>query len=229
MALKSLLSKGIGGGAGSLAGGAVMGPVGSVFGAKIGSDAGAGGLKNLLMGKDVVNPQDEIAPYLKETALRASQAQRGGLESLMAQSPAQLAQSKMNMDVQAQRANLEDQRKQIQQMVARRGLQNTSVGLGSLLGAERGAGKNISNILASQPLYERDFANQLIDAGAKVSSAQNVPIRFQDEVTRKQGILPLLTTLGGTAVGGYYGGAKGAQVGSQVGGSTGYGLSSIFG
>jgi hypothetical protein len=228
-----LLKKITGGGVGSLIGGAVMGPVGSVIGAGIGSgvigDSKLSGLKGLLFGKDQVQKADDIAGYLKETQLRASQAQRGGLDALMAQSPAKIAESQISKGIGAESANLEDQRRQIQQQVARRGLQNTSIGLGSLLGAERGAGKNISNLLASQPMLERAAAQDLINAGAKVSSAQNVPIRFNDEVTRKKGIAGLLGTLGGGALGAFYGGPQGAAAGAQIGQGAGEGLSGIFG
>lgn len=233
MALKGFKDKVAGGALGNLLGGVAMGPVGVALGTKVGSDMGASGLtsgvKGLLFGKDQVQKADDIAQYLKETQLRASQAQRGGLESLMAQNPAQAAQAQISGQVNAERANLEDQRRAIQQNIARRGLQNTSVGLGALLGAEKTAGKNISNLLASQPLAERQFANELINAGANVSRAQNVPIRFEDEVTRKQGLAGLLGTLGGAGVGAFFGGPMGAAAGAQVGQGAGQGLSSIFG
>jgi hypothetical protein len=186
-------------------------------------------IKGALFGKDQVQKADDIAGYLKETQLRASQAQRSGLDALMAQSPAKIAESQISKGIGAESANLEDQRRQIQQQVARRGLQNTSIGLGSLLGAERGAGKNISSLLASQPMLERAAAQDLINAGAKVSSAQNVPIRFNDEVTRKKGIAGLLGTLGGGALGAFYGGPQGAAAGAQIGQGAGEGLSGIFG
>lgn len=190
---------------------------------------GLGGIGGLLFGKDKVAQADPEAAYLKETQLRASQAQRGGLEALMAQNPALTAQAQISGQVNAERTNLEDQRRQVQQNIARRGLQNTSVGQGALLGAEKAAGRNISNLLASQPLVERQMANELINAGAKVSSAQQVPLRFQDEVTRKQGIAGLLGILGGAGLGAMYGGPQGAAAGAQIGGGAGTGLSSIFG
>lgn len=223
--VSALIGAGIGTGASTFLGGAGAG-VGALAGSKFGSD---GGLKNIFFGKDVVKPQDDVAPYLKETQLRASQAQRGGLESLMKQSPEQFAQARITEQGAALKGNLEDTRRQIQQNIARKGLQSTSLGQVAQNAAQRDIGKQLNLLQASAPLLQNQYAQGLIDAGAKVASSQNVPIRFEDEITKKQGLAGIFGLLGGAGLGAMAGGPQGAAAGSQIGYGAGTGLSSFFG
>lgn len=203
------------------------GPVGSFLGGS--SIASGSGLGGILFGKDQVQKADDIAGELKQTQLEASLAQRGGLRSLMQQDPKQFAESQIAQQGDALKSNLEDTRRQIQQNIARRGLQNTSLGQIANTAATRDIGKKINLLQASSPLLQNQYANELINAGAKVSAAQNVPIRFEDEITKKQGIAGLLGMLGGAGLGAMAGGPQGAAAGGQVGYGAGTGLSGIFG
>lgn len=135
--------------------------------------------------------------------------------------------------------SLEDQKRQIAQQTAMRGLGNSSIGIGSVLGAQRDA----ANLLAQRKADIRTGENQLreqlaADKMARMAGAQGgisnilagtAPYQRNymqgAKGVRGGGLVDVLAPIGGAAIGGYFGGPQGASVGMQAG----RGIGSILG
>lgn len=186
-------------------------------------------LKKFVFGGEEVVGADPEAQDLKRIALDAATTQKMGLADLQKVTPQEFAESQIAQQSAALQGNLADVRRRIQQNIARRGIQNTSIGQTAIAGAERGVGRDINLLQASAPQLRNQYAENLIRQGGIVAQSQNVPLRFQEERTPRQGILGLLGTVAGGAIGASGGGGpQGAMVGSQIGGGLGTGISGMF-
>ena len=99
---------------------------------------GGGGMKDLLFGKKDVGTADrflELDPDIRRTQMLARKTQRDMLSKLAKVDPRDKTEF---MVAQAQKANqgaFRDQQQRIRDMVARRGLGKSSIGLAQQLGA----------------------------------------------------------------------------------------------
>lgn len=113
------------------------------------------------------------------------------------------------------RSASDDALRRTRQLIAQRGMGNSSLGLGQEINqarslSDRLAMNNASGMDRLKGLYE-----DKMNTGAKLFAVKQSqgPIQMQKIKTREGG----LATLTGAAVGGYFGGAQGAQAGAGLG------------
>jgi hypothetical protein len=118
------------------------------------------------------------------------------------------------------RAGADDQERIARQMVAQRGLGNSSVGLNAVLNQKAGLSEKLGDIRANQPLLEHQMNQQNLQfASGGINSILNeqgqskVFQQGQASQGRQGGLMPLL----GAGAGAYLGGAQGAKVGLAMG------------
>lgn len=192
----------------------------------------------LLFGEETgpqFNPYQERPMTAEEKALQleSNKAALSGLQSLQserytpeqeAQMKAGLSQFQASQDVTNLRQGVEDARRKMQQQIAARGLQNTSIGLGQLAGQERDIGRAQAQALnqyqyqqAATPLeaerIKRERALNLMNA------ARGQQIRSEFDTgkasSRQGGLLPLAGAVAGGIASG--GSPQGIQAGMGAG------------
>jgi hypothetical protein len=186
------------------------------------------GIKDLFFGK-----KQEVDPLVgpaREGQEMAMQSQRMGIKDLQEYKPEKIAELQTQGQVAGLQNNLADIRRKIQQNIAKRGLQNTSIGQAAMTGAERDIGRQINMLQAGQPLLaeqlRQERAQNLLRAGGSVLGSQNIPINFSN--ARSGGIASLLGGVAGAAIGGKFGGAEGAKVGYQAGTGVGSAVQGMY-
>lgn len=158
------------------------------------------------------------------------QKQALGLQSLGLAELAQEAKSPLEdinkLQISGQLKGLEsakdDAIRSLQGLLARTGIQNSSIGLGQQVGLERDFLKDRASLLASAPERLRQLriqrASQFINPANAVIGTNNIPIRFEARPdTRGGGLLDILGLGAGALIGAKAGGPFGALVGSQIG------------
>lgn len=120
------------------------------------------------------------------------------------------------------RAGVEDQTRLAKQMVAQRGLGNTSLGLNAILGQGRGLGEKIEQIRANQPMQRLQNLGAISGGIGNIIGQQNQSKIFSQGYQaqpRSGGLMAALLPAAGMAVGGMLGGPAGASAGGAIGSS----------
>lgn len=195
--------------------------------------------KDKLLGEKDTGTADrtiDLDPSLKNVVEQARPIQQQGLTGLQgfmnqwqSKSPAQIGnlvtQNKLNTLRDQANANV----RKAKQAIARRGIAgNTSMGLKSLVDAQREEQKGILNANAQRPLEElnalgtiqQGYGQGLAGVNSVLGSSgpqAQVELGRQGTGQRTGGLLGIATTVGGGALGGYMGGSQGIAPGAQVG------------
>lgn len=192
--------------------------------------------KDKLFGEKDMGVADRFVPLDKETQLTqdmAKQIQRRGLTRLEEMSGPEFAKSQSGLEKtvsdQLIRTGANDERRRLGDLVAQRGLQNSSVGLGQQLQIDKDLGSRIraSDIqqrMRENELNQQGLASLFQQAGGVIQTpgAQQAFIQGREgSGLRTGGLFGALAPLGGAAVGGYMGGPQGAAMGAQAGQSLG--------
>lgn len=220
---------------GALLGGALGGIGGAIL--------GSGG-KDLLFGKEQGGvkggfvPMDPRYSELLAHSMPARREQISRLNQILKEKSDPRGMAKQITDLKRSQITRglgqlqEDQLRRNQQMLAQRGLGNSSIGIGSALNIQRDIGKDIArqraDLAVAQPMLERQLANQ--DLQRKLTAFGGIGQAFSgmpsqrdyimpQQATRQGGIADILGTVGGAAIGAKLGGPQGAMAGSRIGGS----------
>lgn len=150
----------------------------------------------------------------------------GQFEGMANQDFSAIAQNQIAQQESQARQNVQDQEARARQMVAQRGLGNTSIGMNAILGQGKSLGSDIAKIRAGQPGLEQQLRSQNLSASSQGINAilgqqQGAKI-YQPGVAsqgRGGGLLSLglgaLGTVGGGSIPGM--GAAGGKLGMGMG------------
>lgn len=164
-----------------------------------------GGAKDLLLGKKDPGTKDRYMP------LDPSQKKAMGQYKEMLDQTGRMADFEGAQMENQIRSNAMDVGRKATDMVAQRGLGNSSVGLSAILNSTRDMGDRIATTRAALPGMRLDKLNNV---SGGINSILNSRTFIQGrEAGRKGGLAPLI----GAGVGGYMGGASGAQAGYGAG------------
>jgi hypothetical protein len=168
-------------------------------------------LGDLLMGKKDKGTPDSYVP------LHAAQEKAlGKYTGLLDTNTDSLASAAVAKQEEMVRAGAQDSERQARDLVAQRGLGNSSVGLNAILGASRDMGDKIGAVRASLPAmkYQMNVDN-LNSASAGIGNILKNRIFKQGREGggRTGGLMPLL----GAGIGGLLGGPGGATAGMSAG------------
>lgn len=168
-------------------------------------------------------PADPVAEQLKQDQLQYSRMQKAALNEFAKGSTPEAIQTQIGKENAALQGNLADIRRRIQQNIARRGLQNTSLGLSAMTQPEREIGRQINLNLASEPTRKLDLAQRQAQLAGQAMSGQQIPLNFSGSQSPSMftQLLPSLIGAGGTIAGSAFGGPVGGAVGGQVGSGLG--------
>ena len=149
------------------------------------------------------------------------------LNEVYSKDPAQLVNNQIGMENKLMRGASNDAMMKTRQLLAQRGLQNSSVGLQ----VENNSNRALSDKLAMNNAggMERLRDQQIENAQGRMQVGSNLfglktaqgPIQMNTVKRRVGGMGQLLGTLAGAGAGAAMGGPQGAQVGAQLGGSLG--------
>jgi hypothetical protein len=227
-----------------IAKGAFLGSTLGTGGLLLGGASGASGasVKDFLLGKKKGGfSADEIAGEIRRVQGKGILTAEKGLEKLnkeMETDGGELAAQQYRKGLEQQKTGVlsaaQDARRRAQQMMAQRGLKNTSLGLSSDRSITQDVGKQMGTIQSQYsniPLVQRQ--QRLADAQIMQQAGQGTfgnlggtaGIRFQgQEGSRSGGLLGVASALApaaGAIAGGIFGGPMGASAGSQLGGAFG--------
>lgn len=219
---------------GALLGGLSGGGAGSVIGGLIGS----GGIKDALFGaksKDIKGRFEKQDPRITEL-LNLSQPYRkesigafgSEISRLKGLDPNKMAseqtQRNLALTERGLLGSLEDQKRKAAELSAQRGLGQSSIGIGSILGAQRATADQLARQKADIRTGETNLANQLASqriaglnqAQSGISGAiSGVPQRNYIQGAkgvRGGGLMDIAAPI----VGGYFGGPAGIKAGSGI-------------
>jgi hypothetical protein len=204
--------------------------------------ARSSGAKDFLLGKKKGGfSADEIAGQIRDAQAEGISTAKKGLEKLnkeLETDGGDLAARQYEKGLEAQKTSVvtaaQDARRRAQQMMAQRGLKNTSLGLASDRSMTQEAGKQMGTIQSQYsniPLIQRQ--QRLADAQMLQQAGQGTfgnlggtaGVRFHgQEGSRSGGLLGVASALApaaGAIAGGMFGGPMGASMGAQAGGALG--------
>lgn len=178
------------------------------------------GVQDAVLGrKDPGSPAQQINIASPEAQRLSTQAMQG-YGDLLNQDTSQLAANQTQQMMGQARQGAADQEMQAKQMVAQRGLGNTSLGLNAILNTKQDLGRQLGAIQANQPLLQNQLRMQNLQAAgggiSQLMGAQNAGQIYQPAVAsrgRQGGLAPLL----GAGLGASMGGPAGAQIGAGLG------------
>lgn len=129
--------------------------------------------------------------------------------------PDAFVNSQIDLENNALRASGQDASRGLAKMIASRGMQNSSIGIGQQIGLDKQLSDRMALNKASSSSRLKDLLGEKMNVsnqmfGIKTSQG---PIQMQDIKQKQGGLAPLI----GAGVGAYFGGAGGAQVGSGLG------------
>lgn len=180
-------------------------------------------LDNLLKGGKKTYKADPLAKDINAAGKAGlGYLQSGGkaLSDVYSQDPSQVVNSQIGTENRLLQGASQDAIARTRQLVAQRGMGNSSVGLGTEVNQQRQLSDKLALNNASGVSRLRDMQIQngqgLMNAGSglfqtKIQGQQN--LQMQDIKKRQGGLAGLV----GAGVGGYYGGAQGAQTGMALG------------
>lgn len=174
------------------------------------SGAGSDGIKNLLLGKKDPGAKDGYAELdpLQRVAL-------GKYGEALNQNTDQLAKNAVAKQENLIRGGAQDAERKASQLIAQRGLGNSSVGMNALINSTKDMGDKLSATRAGLPQLQYDMKMNNLDRAAGgitniLSSRDKV---YGRAAGRVGGLAPLI----GMGIGGAFGGLGGAQIGGGVG------------
>ncbi len=205
------------------------------IGATGGSESG--GLTDILLGKKNVTKADAIAGNINAAKAQGiSSAQKGmtDLNSALDMPSGNIVREQVERQKKGVLASAQDARREAQKLMARRGLQGSSLGLASNRSITQNTGNQMASIDAATPGLIRNQsikdAMTRLQAGSGLYSSMGgqagVQMKDQDH-GRSGGILGIASALApvaGTVAGFAMGGPAGAAMGSQLGGGIGSAL-----
>jgi len=204
--------------------------------------ARSGSAKYFLLGKKKGGfSADEIAGEIRRVQGKGILTAEQGLERLnkeLETDGGELAGAQYRKGLEAQKTSVvtaaQDARRRAQQMMAQRGLKNTSLGLAADRSMTQEAGKQMGTIQSQYsniPLIQRQQrlaeAQMLQQAGQGTFGGLggSAGVRFHgQEGSRSGGLLGIASALApaaGAIAGGMFGGPPGAMMGAQAGGALG--------
>lgn len=213
--------------------GSVLGLGGAITGGILGG--GGGAVKDFLLGKKKGGfSADEIAGEIRRVQGKGILTAEQGLEKLNKAMETD-ADSIVREQAARQQTGIlsaaQDARRRAQQMMAQRGLKNTSLGLASDRSITQSVGEQNAALQAQLPGMIRN--QRIADAqtlqqgglGTFGGLGGSAGVRFHgQEGSRSGGVLGVasaLAPLAGTVAGGIFGGPMGASMGGQLGGAIG--------
>lgn len=170
-----------------------------------------GGMGDLLMGKKDKGTPDSYVP-LDATQVRAL----GKYNNLLEQDTDAMAKNMVTRQEGQVRAGAADAERKAKELVAQRGLGNSSVGLNAILGANRDTGEKLNAVRAQLPQMQYDLKTRNLDTatgGIQNILTNRIFKQGREGGGRTGGLMPLL----GAGIGGALGGPAGAQVGMSAG------------
>lgn len=221
-------------------GGSVLGVGGMLTGAAI---SGSGGnIKDFLLGKKKGGfSADEIAGEIRRVQGKGILTAEKGLEKLnkeLETDGGELVAQQARKGLERQKETVvtaaQDARRRAQQLMAQRGLKNTSLGLAADRSTTQEAGKQMGTIQAQYsniPMLQREQRlneAQMLQSGGLGTFGGlggTSGVRFHgQEGSRSGGLLGVASALApaaGAIAGGIFGGPMGAGMGAQAGGAIG--------
>lgn len=206
-------------------------PLNATLGGAVTSALGGKGLTDMLLGKKggAIRP-DEIAGQI-----RATQSQGlGDLNKALSTPADQVVREQFARQQQGMISAAADARRNAQQLMAQRGLQNSSLGIRAARGATQQLGEQSAALDAQLPGAIRQQAIQ--DAQTRMNAANALAgtgVRFQGQAARRSGgllgIASSLAPLAGTVAGAAFGGPAGAAIGSKLGSGLGSAMAGVQG
>lgn len=192
------------------------GPVGGIVGAtmdplNMSGEGGLGGLGDLLMGKKDKGTPDSYVP-LDPLQMKVL----GKYNQMLDTDTDGIAQNMVTQQENQVRSMAGDTERKARDLVAQRGLGDSSVGLNAILGANRDTGEKINAVRSQLPTLQYDLKSK--NLGTAAGGIQNI---FANRIFkqgregggRTGGLMPLV----GAGIGGLLGGPGGAMVGMQAG------------
>ena len=188
-------------------------------------------LLDFIMGKKQQSGYDtqilEVDPDIARTQKQARAMQRQGLVAVSEISPegaADQARAEQAAALRAKTGGLADTRRRLQEMIARQGLQGSSLGLAKEVGLQRAGAEEMGQIKASLPeriqaIRMQRIQNQLSAAGGVLNapgSDRTMMMTPKQQSTRQGGLMGF-APLAGAAAGYYMGGPLGGMIGMQAG------------
>jgi len=184
----------------------------------------ATGHKNLLFGKPTTPQGQRLPGQLLSVQAEARKQQLAGLESLGSAPAEKIAGQEVERETRGLAGQRDDARRRLQDLMARRGLGTTSVGLGHQAGLEQQFGQQIQEARLSLPERIRQLQLQRLSAAGQVLGQPGTIAGATPARSRQGGILPAILGAAGAGIGGSLGGTQGAGVGGQLGVGTGQSL-----
>lgn len=176
------------------------------------------GLGDLLGGKEKTIKKDPLADDINSSGkqgLSMLKSGAAGLNKFFYSNPQDSVNAQIDSENKMLRSSSQDAIRKTRDMVAQRGMGNSSIGLGEEINQGRVLSDKLALNKATGLDRIRSLLNEQMNTGSQlfnVKSSQG-PIQMQDVKYKTGGIAPLL----GAGVGGYLGGASGAQVGMGLG------------
>lgn len=224
--------------------GAAIGSTLGLGGALIGGAAGGAGasIKDFLLGKKSGGfSADEIAGEIRRVQGKGILTAEKGLDKInkeLETDGGDLAAAQYTKGLEKQKETVltsaQDARRRAQQLMAQRGLKNTSLGLAADRSTTQEAGRQMSGIQSQYsniPLIQREArladANMLQQAGQGTfgNLGGSAGVRFHgQEGSRSGGLLGVASALApaaGAIAGGIFGGPMGASAGASMGSALG--------
>lgn len=128
--------------------------------------------------------------------------------------------AQINREKSAVNEASKDTKRQMKDLIARRGLNNSSIGLGQMNSLNKTRNEQISSIGATLGERERALKEQNLGRLGSLLGFTQPGMSLNVERTiqqKKKGGLGGLGGLAGAGIGGYFGGAAGAKVGAGLG------------
>lgn len=179
-------------------------------------------VNDFLKGKEKKIKKDPLANTINayaKTGMGYMNDAASDLNALYNEDPTQLVNSQIGMENKLARGAADDASRRTSQLIAQRGLGNSSIGLGQEINNRKNLMDRLSMNTASGTSRIRDMRLQNAEGRMNVGQglfnlkASQGPIRMESTKYRSGGLAGLV----GAGVGGYFGGAQGAQVGAGLG------------
>lgn len=203
---------------------------GALGGSKVGGVVEGGSLEDLLYGKKTKSKADPVADLVKAGQVKGIRELNSALDSTNSE---QIVNQQADAAKKGVLASAEDARRNAQTIMARRGLQNSSLGLAQNRTIDQNTGNQIAEVNAKLPGALRD--QKLSDAQMRISQGglgPSNPIQWNPVTGRGGGLLDLagkIAPIAGMFMGmPSFGGGGSTPVGATglrpdiAGGTTGY-------
>jgi hypothetical protein len=179
-----------------------------------------GAIDSTLLGEKDPGTSDQVVDFASKQGRDLQEQSLGKYGEFLNQDTKQLAANQIAQQSNQARANVEDQQRKAQQMVAQRGLGSSSIGVNAILNQGANLGNQLGAIQASQPALENQMRQQNLNfATGGINQilgeqGQSKVLKLgQASKGRQGGLAPLI----GAGAGAYMGGPAGAQAGLGIG------------